>query len=146
GSKTHTQLFAHLLVIQEKLPKDVRRVKPEKLLQSLKQLTNTELQILLGAGKDKTWLHQLEEKINVKRINLKQSTQDVERKEDISINTHPSKHLLIVNQVEQKSSQNGIGRCISTVLNCFLCCRRRPRPMQRPLLSSDSRSFIQGTN
>ncbi len=141
ASQTHAQLFAHLLVIQEKLPKDIRRAEPEKLLQSLKQLTDTELQVLLGAGKDKAWLQKFEEKINVKKAHLRQTQHEVEPKEGTSIKNHQPKSLLILNQAEQKPS--GIVQCISAVLNCFLCCRRQPRSrfIEEPLLSSDSREY-----
>ncbi len=135
-SKTHAQLFAHILVIQEKLPKDIRRLKPEKLLQSLKQLTDTELQVLLGPGKDRAWLQQFEKK-----------KQEAEQKKEALVKNHQPKAVLVMNQIEQGPSQTGGGsfgivRCISAVLNCFLCCRRKPHSIEKPLLSSsDSQTF-----
>src|SRR5439155_6993849 len=104
------------------LSKDIRRAKPEKLLQNLKQLTDTQSQILLGPGKDKVWVQNFEEKINAKRINLRQLKQE-EQKEETPIKNHQPKTLLIVNQEEQKRSQvgrssSGVVQCISTVLNC----------------------------
>ncbi len=146
ASQTHAQLFAHLLVIQEKLPKDIRRAKPEKLLQNLKKLTDTELQILLGPGKDKIWLQNFEEKINAKRTNLRELKQEEQKEETPTQNRQP-KPLLVVNQEEPERSQvggnsSGVVQCLSAVLNCFLCCRRKPRSTKDPLLVSSSREYV----
>lgn len=151
-SQSHAQLFAHLLVIQEKLPKDIRRAQPEKLLQNLKQLTDTELQILLGTGKNKVWLQKFEEKINVKKEQLCQlkQNQEIERKKEISIKSYQPKPSLVLNQTQQEPTRpgggsSGITQCISAVINCFLCCRRKPRSIEEPLLSSSSREYISST-
>jgi len=155
-SPTHSQLFAHLLVIQEKLPKDIRRTKPEELLKSLKQLSDSELQILLGAGKGQAWLQQFEEKIDAKRAELRQLKlqQDLKQiQETPTTKIHRSnKRSYVLNREEAKSSQTdnnswGIVRCIGAVLNCFLCCRRKPHTDEDPLLSrgSVSSSYSQGS-
>lgn len=149
SSQSHAQLFAHLLVIQEKLPKDIRRAQPEKLLQNLKQLSDTKLQILLGTEKNRAWLQKFEEKINIKKAQLNElkQKQQGDQKEETTIKNHQPKPLLVLNQAEPEpyqtgKSSSGIIQCISGVLNYFLCCRRKSRSIEDPLLSSSSREYI----
>ncbi len=151
AAETQSQLFAHLLIIQEKLPKDIRRAQPEKLAQSIKRLSNTELPILLGQGKDIDWLEKHEAGISAKKMSLMQLKQEGDQKEESQVRNDLPGSILVLNQAGGDESKPGVGsfkvtRCLRAVLDCFLCCKRKPRRMTTPLLASDPREYPHSTN